>query len=226
MKSIIGIVTIGISPRYDIQTELDTVIDKKVEYLHIGALDDVNEDQLTKLKPINKSDSLVTIYKNNQEVKISHNKITEILYEKIKIVSQKSDIIVMACTGYENLNNYPTPILFPGTITENLINYYSNKNNFKLGVIQPTSDQIEKEETKWKKREIKAEVHATSPYTNINNNREWETISKSLKSFDPDLIYLNCMGMKSEHKSFIQKKLNKTVLLATHVTGSVINDLL
>ena len=159
MKSIIGIVTIGISPRYDIQTELDTVIDKKVEYLHIGALDDVNEDQLTKLKPINKSDSLVTIYKNNQEVKISHNKITEILYEKIKIVSQKSDIIVMACTGYENLNNYPTPILFPGTITENLINYYSNKNNFKLGVIQPTSDQIEKEEIKWKKREIKAEVH-------------------------------------------------------------------
>ncbi|MBO99364.1 MAG: hypothetical protein CL730_03830 [Chloroflexi bacterium] len=226
MKSIIGIVTIGISPRYDIQTELDTVIDKKVEYLHIGALDDVNEDQLTKLKPVNKSDSLVTIYKNNQEVKISHNKITEILYEKIKIVSQKSDIIVMACTGYENLNNYPTPILFPGTITENLINYYSNKNNFKLGVIQPTSDQIEKEEIKWKKREIKAEVHATSPYTNINNNREWETISKSLKSFDPDLIYLNCMGMKSEHKSFIQKKLNKTVLLATHVTGSVINDLL
>ena len=78
MKSIIGIVTIGISPRYDIQTELDTVIDKKVEYLHIGALDDVNEDQLTKLKPVNKSDSLVTIYKNNQEVKISHNKITEI----------------------------------------------------------------------------------------------------------------------------------------------------
>ncbi len=66
--------------------------------LHIGALDDVNEDQLTKLNPVNKSDSLVTIYKNNQEVKISHNKITEMLYEKIKIVSQKSDIIVMACT--------------------------------------------------------------------------------------------------------------------------------
>ena len=226
MKSIIGIVTIGVSPRKDIEDELNAVINKDIDYVHIGALDNINEEELIELSPLNKSDSLVTIYKNDIEVKVSHEKTTKILYEKINSISKKSDIIVMACTGYENLKNYPTPILFPGTITENLISYYSNKNNFKLGVIQPTSDQIEKEEIKWQSRNIKAEVHATSPYIDITKNPDWGKIIESFKAFDPDIVYLNCMGMKTEHKNLIQKTLNKPVLLATHITGSVINDLL
>jgi hypothetical protein len=51
MKSIIGIVTIGVSPRKDIQNELDLVIDKDVDYIHTGALDDINQEELIKLSP-------------------------------------------------------------------------------------------------------------------------------------------------------------------------------
>ena len=69
MKSIIGIVTIGVSPRKDIQDELNAVINKDIDYVHIGALDNINEEELIELSPLNKSDSLVTIYKNDIEVK-------------------------------------------------------------------------------------------------------------------------------------------------------------
>ena len=226
MKSIIGIVSIGLSPRKDIQNELNLVINKDVDYIHAGALDDINEEELIKLSPESNSDSLVTLYKNDLEVKISHNKTEEILYDKIKNLSKKADMIVMACTGYENLTDNDIPIFFPGTIAENLIMYSSNKTNFKLGVIQPTSDQIQKEEIKWKTRKIQAEVHATTPYVDTNINKDWPIIINSLNKFEPDIIYLNCMGMKSEHKNLIQKKLNKPALLATHVTGNVINQLI
>ena len=81
MKSIIGIVTIGVSPRKDIQDELNAVINKDIDYVHIGALDNINEEELIELSPLNKSDSLVTIYKNDIEVKVSHEKTTKIWSE-------------------------------------------------------------------------------------------------------------------------------------------------
>jgi len=131
----IGIVTIGKSPRLDIESELQKTIDYDVDFTHSGALDKIPPNQLIDLAPLSDSDTLVTLVDDNTEVQVSHEKLTEILYENISEIISKVDVIVMACTGYEEMGNYQKPILFPGKITENLIVDYSNKKDFKLSIM-------------------------------------------------------------------------------------------
>jgi len=51
-------------------------------------------------------------------------------------------------------------------------------------------------------------------------------VKNSFVQFNPDLVYLNCMGMSSAHKDYIHGNLNVPVLLAANVTGMVINQIL
>ena len=128
----IGIVTIGKSPRLDIESELKKTIDYEVGFTHSGALDNIPPDQIKDLAPLSDSDTLVTLYDDDIEIQVSHKKLTKILYENISEIISDVDVIVMACTGYEDMGNYEKPILFPGQITENLIMDYANKKDFKL----------------------------------------------------------------------------------------------
>ena len=224
----IGIVTIGKSPRLDIESELQKTIDYDVDFTHSGALDKIPPNQLIDLAPLSDSDTLVTLVDDNTEAQVSHEKLTEILYENISEIISKVDVIVMACTGDEEMGNYQKPILFPGKITENLIVDYSNKKDFKLGVVQPHSNQIKKEFEKWNSKNIIADVYASSPYGNVNvpADQNWIDVKNSFVQFNPDLVYLNCMGMSSAHKDYIHENLNVPVLLAANVTGMVINQIL
>lgn len=224
----IGIVTIGKSPRLDIESELKKTIDYEVNFTHSGALDKILPNQLYDLAPLSDSDTLVTLYDDETEIQVSHKKITKILYNNISEIVSKVDVIVMACTGYEEMGNYQIPILFPGKITENLIMDYSNKKDFKLGVVQPHSNQIEKEYEKWNFKNIDADVYASSPYgnPNVSADQSWIDVTNSFEQFKPDLVYLNCMGMRSTHKDYIHENLNVPVLLAANVTGMVINQIL
>ncbi len=223
----IGIVTIGKSPRLDIESELQKTIDYDVDFTHSGALDKISPSQLNDLAPLSDSDTLVTLY-DDTEIQVSHEKLTKILYENISEIISDVDMIVMACTGYEDMGNYQKPILFPGQITENLIVDYSNKKDFKLGVVQPHSNQIKKECEKWNLKNINADVYSSSPYGNVkvSADQNWIDIKNSFEQFNPDLVYLNCMGMRSAHKDYIHENLNVPVLLAANVTGMVINQIL
>ena len=116
----IGIVTIGKSPRLDIESELKKTIDYEVGFTHSGALDNIPPDQIKDLAPLSDSDTLVTLYDDDIEIQVSHKKLTKILYENISEIISGVDVIVMACTGYEDMGNYQKPILFPGKITENI----------------------------------------------------------------------------------------------------------
>ena len=224
----IGIVTIGKSPRLDIESELKKTIDYEVGFTHSGALDNIPPDQIKDLAPLSDSDTLVTLYDDDIEIQVSHKKLTKILYENISEIISGVDVIVMACTGYEDMGNYQKPILFPGKITENLIMDYANKKDFKLGVVQPHSNQIKKEFEKWNLKNINADVHSSSPYGNCNvsTDQNWIDVKNSFEQFKPDLVYLNCMGMSSDHKNYIHENLNVPVLLAANVTGMVINQIL
>ena len=104
----------------------------------------------------------------------------------------------------------------------------SYKKDFKLGVVQPHSNQIEKEYEKWNFKNIDVDVYASSPYGNVDvsADQNWIDVTNSFVQFKPDLVYLNCMGMRSAHKDYIHENLNVPVLLAANVTGMIINQIL
>ena len=91
----IGIVTIGKSPRLDIESELQKTIDYEVSFIHSGALDNIPPDQINDLAPLSDSDTLVTLY-DDTEIQVSHEKLTKILYENISEIISDVDVIVMA----------------------------------------------------------------------------------------------------------------------------------
>ena len=64
----IGIVTIGKSPRLDIESELKKTIDYEVGFTHSGALDKILPSQLYDLAPLSDSDTLVTLYDDETEI--------------------------------------------------------------------------------------------------------------------------------------------------------------
>ena len=85
-----------------------------------------------------------------------------------------------------------------------------------------------KEFEKWHLKNINADVYSSSPYGNgnVSADQNWIDVKNSFEQFKPDLVYLNCMGMRSDHKNYIHENLNVPVLLAANVTGMVINQIL
>lgn len=197
----IGLVTIGQSPRDDINEEIIPIL-KGAEIIECGALDDLSIEEIECMKP--ERYTLVTRLRDGSEVKVDRDKIVERVKECISRLDV--DIIGLLCTGEFPHLNCNSILVEPSALLLSAVNTLLPHG--KLGFFVPSEEQIELSGKKWGREE--AIIKAFSPYS----GREKDLVELSKEMKDTDLVVMDCFGYTSKMKEIVKKETKKPVLLA------------
>lgn len=223
MKTKIGFVTIGQSPRVDVTPEMKPYLGN-VDIIECGALDNLSLEEIRALSPREGEYVLVSRLRDGTQVKLSREKIITRLKECIKSLARESDIIGLLCTGEfpELTSSELTPgklLVEPSTL---LLKTVEALGVSKLGVLVPDPDQVEVTRVKWSRVAGSVKVKSVSPY--IGSEEEYVKIAEELK--DCDLIVLDCIGYNINVKKLIERITGKPVLLPRTLMARVIGELI
>ncbi|MFX0206393.1 MAG: AroM family protein [Candidatus Hodarchaeota archaeon] len=220
LKSKIGFLTIGQSPREDILPELIPLLSPHLEIVEVGLLDGLNFENIIDLIPETTESQLVTRLNDGSQVQLSEGKICKLLPRAIHrmITERKVNAVGMLCTHNFPKSNFSCPVIYPFDYLKFLVNSILKINN--LGVIVPSNDQIEMTENKWKTEKIV--VEAKSPY---NKSNSWRRIIQPFIQEKVEAIVLDCIGYKIMDKQTIQNLIPVPVLLPSLILVFAINQL-
>ncbi|MFX0171582.1 MAG: AroM family protein [Candidatus Hodarchaeota archaeon] len=220
LKSKIGLLTIGQSPREDILPELIPLLNPQLEIAEVGLLDGLNFEEIEELKPETTESQLISRLNDGSQVKLSEVKICKLLPSTIHrmITEKKVNAVGILCTHNFPKSDFSYPIIYPIDYLKFLVNFILKITN--LGVVVPSNDQIEMTANKWETEKIV--VKAKSPYS---KSKSWRRIIQLFVQEKVEAIVLDCIGYKIMDKQEIQNLIPVPILLPSLILVFAINQL-
>ncbi|MFX0181870.1 MAG: AroM family protein [Candidatus Hodarchaeota archaeon] len=220
LKSKIGLLTIGQSPREDILPELIPLLSPNIEIVEVGLLDGLSFEKILELKPEITESQLVTRLNDGSQVQLSEEKISKLLPRTIHLMLTEKNVkaIGILCTHNFPKSNFSCPIIYPFDYLKFLVNNVLEIRN--LGVVIPSYDQIGMTENKWGTEKIV--VEAKSPY---NESKSWRRVIQHFVQEKVEAIVLDCIGYKITDKLEMQNLISVPILLPSVVLVFAINQL-
>ncbi|MBN1683019.1 AroM family protein [Candidatus Bathyarchaeota archaeon] len=218
---LIGMLTIGQTPRNDILSSIESVLDKDIKVIEAGALDDFTTNQIQDYEKHPDDYILVTKIKNGKEVKLPKRILIPLLQKKIHELNAVGvNVIVIMCTGKFPPFISNCPVVTPSEILHGVIEGVLKKG--RLGVIYPTHEQVTFLESEFSREGISLYGDWYSPY--LNDGSLNSLIQRLLKE-NLELVFLNCFGFDKELKDIIYKNLGIPVIQANTLIARILNEL-
>ncbi len=215
----VGLLTIGQSPREDVVPEMNPFFLPQIKILEKGLLDNLNLEEIRRLKPKTGEIPLVTRLSKGSSVQLSEKKISSLLPEAIDSMKTKMKVkaVGILCTRNFQKTKFPPWAIFPFNSLKFLITRIINVKC--LGVVVPLEGQIDAAKKKWKKDKVILEVK--SPYA---RGKSWKEIAQNFSQKKVEIVILDCIGYKIKDKRALQKLLSVPVLLPRVVLAFAINQ--
>ncbi|HEA64518.1 MAG TPA: hypothetical protein ENI02_00010 [Candidatus Aminicenantes bacterium] len=215
----VGLLTIGQSPREDVVPEMNPFFLPQIRILEKGLLDNLNLEEIRRLKPETGETPLVTRLRKGGSVQLSEKKISSLLPEAIDSMKTKMKVKVVGvlCTHDFQKTEFHPWIIFPFNSLKFLINRIINVKC--LGVVVPLEGQIDTAKKKWKKDKVI--VEAKSP---ADRGKSWKEIAQNFSRKKVEVVILDCIGYKIKDKRALQKLLSVPVLLPRVVLAFAIDQ--
>lgn len=213
MVNRVGLLTIGQSPRTDLEADFQRNLGG-LEVWQFGALDDLSPRKIQGLVAGSKGQILTTRLRDGQEVSLSKEKLLPLIQTSID-KAEKAGIMlkVILCTSYFPPFDTKGILLEPGKIMLNLVQTISP--GAKLGVIVPSEGQQEQSKAKWRKAGKEVHTHVMSAYSKSDDL--WKTSLK--QDFAPyDALILDCLGYHSDFKNRLREFFGGVILLPLEIT--------
>ncbi|MCH2625348.1 MAG: AroM family protein [Acidimicrobiales bacterium] len=210
------VLTIGQTPRNDIEKELRQVLGARPIEMH-GALDGLSTEDINQFSPESAADTFHTHLANGADVIISKKAVTARL-EKI-LATTGSRPVLVACTGKFSGLAKSHNVLFPSTILEGVVDAVAPA-NCTLGVLVPLVHQIEPLSQQWRRPDREVVVAAVKP------GEDASQAAAALARAGVDLVVLDCFGYETALLSQVRKTTGVPVLSAVRCTAHVASELL
>jgi protein AroM len=223
MKTKIGAITIGQSPRVDVVPEMEAILGPEIEVLQAGALDGLTRGQIAELLPGPDDWVLVSRLKDGSPVKLGESRILPRIQNCItKLEAEGAELIVLICTGKFPVRFQSTrPLIYPQPILHAVAPQLASHG--KIGVINPDRDQIKQSREIWGKSVATVEAVAGSPYGEI---AEISAAAYCLKGKAIDLIVMDCIGYTTAMKELVREITGKPVILARTIIARMISEMM
>ncbi|MBP2656412.1 MAG: AroM family protein [Firmicutes bacterium] len=197
-RSQVALITIGQTPRPDLESELSRLWNNKFEIMQEGALDDLDDAEIKLLEPVPGESDLITRLADGRSVYLSHHRLTPYVQAAIdRACKQGADIIIIACTGGFDELKADVPIIQPCNVLEHAVASVLEQGK-SVAVIVPTQGQVQEASDRWSARGYLVKVvHVTSPFEDrqklINQLKEDEKVIAT------DSIIYDCFGFGSDY---------------------------
>lgn len=219
----VGMITIGQSPRKDVRDDVEEILGERFDIVECGALDALSRNEIEELAPQEGEYVLVTRLRDGTEVRLSRNRIIERMQKCIRQLEQQVKAIVILCTGeFEDLDSDKL-FIEPSLVIKNVVKALLNEGT--LGVVVPSSDQIEALKRKWKRKGITVSVQALSPYEKTDE-KKIKTIAERFKGENVDMIVLDCIGYSNETSKRFKQISEVPVVLSRTLVARIVKELL
>ena len=211
----IGLITLGHSPRPD-HEEVYNLIAPGVPRMLVGALDAMSCDEARTLEDKEGVSPLVCLLKDNTTVEIPLPLLFPYLEHQVEILAAAGTrLAVVLCCGGFPVFNAPISVLLPGMIVPALVRATCPKG--KIGIIVPNKAQESAAVQHWKEAGIEVTSAVVSPYQGIG----FKEAGGKFRSMSADLVAIDCMGFKNEHRQKLKDLCGCPVLLPTTIVARV-----
>jgi len=217
---VLGLVTIGQSPRTDVLADIAPLLVGR-RFVEHGALDDLDEDDreaFAVVAPESDETPLVSRLRTGASVQLGHRALMPRLEAAIeRCAADGADAVLLMCTGHFE----PVPARIPVYDAESLAQagVVEQVGDSAFGVLTPVAGQVEESRDRWAARMDRAvDVAPCNPYTASPDDVASAAVALVAASAAqaPRLawIVLDCFGYTAEQADAVAQATGCTVLLA------------
>jgi protein AroM len=218
---VVGLVTIGQSPRPDVVPEMAAVIGPGIDVREAGVLDGLSRAQIDALQPTGNDEILVTRLRDGAAVFLGKEKIVETVEQRVAALERGgATLTALLCTGDFPKLRATRPIVQPQPVLVGAVRGMSWPG--RLGVVVPSVPHVPQAVERWRGEGFDPVVTALSPYEEEDPaalRRAAEGVRGS------GLVVLDCMGFGRKTRDEMRELTGAPVLLANLLVARVIAEL-
>lgn len=217
----IGLATIGQAPRTDVLPAMFPAIHAS-RLLQTGALDNMTNQQVSKLRPGCGDHPLVTRLRTGEEVVIAKHLVTPLLQRAVRrLEAEGATLVCVLCTGEFDLTSGHARIVYPDRLLAGVIDSVLPAGC--LGVLIPHAGQAATMRNKWQRSDREVAIQTSSPYS---GQVEIFPAVHNLVAAGSDMIVLDCMGYGLDTLKAAREVTDLPLILANHMVGAVLETML
>ena len=215
----LGLVTIGQSPRDDVVTSMLGQLEPGT-VREAGALDCLTPLEIDALAPSAGEHPLVTRLRDGREVVIAKQRILQLLQHTVlRLEADGCGTICVLCTGEFPRLGQDSLVIYPDRLLVHLVEALLPQGT--LGVLMPHEGQRVSMQAKWTTSTRSTVTAVASPYSGAS---EITSQIRALVEADARVIVLDCMGYDRNMLADARTATSRPVILANGVVGSVLRE--
>lgn len=217
MTPILGIVTIGQTPRPDLAEAFGAEAPNAAVRV-AGALDGISAADLAILQVATVSDvyPLLVRLASGTHIEVPLARLVpRVTAAARRLAADGASVIVVACAGGFPDVPCPVPVLLPGRIVPAVAGALSRTR--RVGIVTPNRAQVPFAEAKWRADGFEPTVTWASP----SRDDEMARAAGELIGVDLDLIVIDCMGHADDARRAMAQWTGKLVIAAQSVVAKV-----
>lgn len=223
MKSSIGIITIGQSPRTDVVPEMAQHFGAHVEVLEKGALDDLSAEQIGLLSPEIGMLPLVTRLRDGTEVVVAKEKILGRIEQAVAELDARGvSVILLLCNGDFPAFESRCLLVEPQRIVDHFIAGLLRERH-RVGILVPVEEQAAWVQSRFERITPNICVAVASPY---GKREELENACRVFREAHCNLVLLYCMGFNGRLGQQVRASSGLPVVVSSSIVARALGELL
>ena len=222
LRPVVGLITIGQSPRSDVVPEMAAVIGPGVDVREAGALDGLTRAQIDALKPTGEDEILVTRLQDGAAVFVGKQKIVGLVEQRIAGLERAgATLTALLCTGAFPPLSCSRPLVQPQPLLLGALR--AMRWSGRLGVVTPSVPHVPQTEARWRRDGFDPVVVPLSPYEEEDANA-LARVADVFRGAGVGLIAMDCMGFRRKTRDELRGLTGVPVLLANLLVARIIAE--
>jgi len=222
LRPVVGLVTIGQSPRSDVVPEMAAVIGPSADVREAGALDGLTRAQIDALKPAGEDEILVTRLQDGAAVFVGKQKIVGLVEQRIAGLEQAgATLTALLCTGAFPPLSCRRPLVQPQPLLLGALR--AMRWSGRLGVVTPSVPHVPQTEARWRRDGFDPVVVPLSPYEEEDASA-LARVADAFRGAGVGLIAMDCMGFRRKTRDELRGLTGVPVLLANLLVARIIAE--
>jgi protein AroM len=222
VRPVVGLVTIGQSPRSDVVPDMAELIGPGVELREAGALDGLQRSEIEALAPSGDDEILITRLRDGAAVFLGKPKIVGLVEERIvELERGGATLTALLCTGAFPRLRATRPLVQPHPVLLGTLRGLSWSG--RLGVLTPSVPHVAQTEARWRRDGFDPVVAPFSPYEE-NDPAALRRAADAMRAGGAGLVVMDCMGFRRKTRDELRGLTGVPVLVANLLVARIIAE--